>query len=393
MHAGASRLLDIVMDQSMTAPTHALPCPAAGQRPIVYRDMTFETEIPSPRRSTSTKDGVELPTPPDLHKYESPFTWKESRKAITTYLSCTVTVATAYSAGAYVAAMDQLMAAWGISEVAFASGVTAFTVGFGIAPMVLAPFSEINGRYPVFVVTGILFVLCHIFCAVTQSFAGMLLARFFGGVGGSTFSTMVGGVVSDIYQVEDRNTPMTLFAGAAMFGTGLGPLVSGFIAHRTSWHWIFYVQAISCGFLIFLVIVFFQETRGSVLLSRRAKAVNAWYDRCEQVGFYAHASVATEEKPVGSDRLRWKVKADEERESLGNMIRVSIYRPFHLLVTEPVVFFFSLWISFSWAVLYLNFSSIPLVFKTNHGFNLEQNGAVFAGMSHSSAAFPRVPHH
>lgn len=56
--------------------------------------------------------------------------------------------------------------------------------------------------------------------------------------------------------------------------------------------------------------------------------------------------------------------------------------PFHedMLFTEPVVFFFSLWAAFSWAVLYLQFSSIPLVFKTNHKFNIEQSGAVFTCM-------------
>lgn len=52
-----------------------------------------------------------------------------------------------------------------------------------------------------------------------------------------------------------------------------------------------------------------------------------------------------------------------------------------LLFTEPVVFFFSLWVAFSWAVLYLQFGSIPLVFQTNHGFDLEQSGAVFTGKS------------
>lgn len=51
-----------------------------------------------------------------------------------------------------------------------------------------------------------------------------------------------------------------------------------------------------------------------------------------------------------------------------------------MLVTEPVVFFFSLWVSFSWATLYLQFSSVPLVFRTNHNFNVEQTGAVFTGM-------------
>jgi len=89
--------------------------------------------------------------------------------------------------------------------------------------------------------------------------------------------------------------------------------------------------------------------------------------------------------PVGlekteTQRLRWKVKSDEERESVTKMIGISVYRPFHLLTTEPVVFFFSLWVAFAWAVLYLTFGSIPLVFGRQHGFDLEQSGAVFAAM-------------
>ena len=90
--------------------------------------------------------------------------------------------------------------------------------------------------------------------------------------------------------------------------------------------------------------------------------------------------VSPDSEKVESQRIRWKVKSDEERESITKMIGISIYRPFHLLVTEPVVFFFSLWVSFSWAVLYLTFGSIPLVFSTSHGFNIQESGAVFAAM-------------
>lgn len=50
-----------------------------------------------------------------------------------------------------------------------------------------------------------------------------------------------------------------------------------------------------------------------------------------------------------------------------------------LLLTESVVFWFSLWTAFAWAVLYLTFSSIPLVFETNHDFNIQEVGAVFGG--------------
>ncbi len=173
--------------------------------PIVYHYLVFETELPSPTSLGPTRDGSPLPEPPDLRNYISPFTWSESQKTFTTWLSCLITVVTAYTAGSYSPASDQLTEYLGVSQTAILVGITTFTTGFAIAPMVLAPFSELNGRRPVFIASGVLFVLCQLCCAVTRSYPGMLVARFFAGVGGSTFSTMVGGVVSDIYHTEGIN--------------------------------------------------------------------------------------------------------------------------------------------------------------------------------------------
>jgi MFS family permease len=69
----------------------------------------------------------------------------------------------------------------------------------------------------------------------------MLASRFFAGVGSSTFSTMVGGLVANIYLLEDRNCPIALFSGAAVLGVGLDPLVAGFVAEETTWRGIFHV--------------------------------------------------------------------------------------------------------------------------------------------------------
>jgi len=346
--------------------------------PISYHYLTFETALPSPSTSFST-DGQVAPPQPDLVKYTSPFDWPESRKNFMIWLSCVATAVTAYTAGSYAPASSQMAAEWDVSEVAVVAGITTFCSGFAIAPMVLAPFSEINGRYPVFVGAGIVYLICQICCAVTPTYAGMLVARFWVGAGSSVFSTMVGGVVSDLYHAEGRNTPMALFSGAALFGTGMGPLVSGFVAQNTSWRWVFWLQVITCGCLITAVTAFFRETRGSILLSRKARRLNKWYEEREAAGYFGFDMTIGSEK-TESQRIRWKVKSDEERESIAKMIGISVYRPFHLLVTEPVVFFFSLWVAFAWAVLYLTFGSIPLVFGRSHGFDTQQSGAVFAAM-------------
>lgn len=342
---------------------------------IVWQYLTFETDLPHPTSVHPTRaDQDPPPEPPNLANYIDPFEWSRTRKNITIWVACVITALTAFTAGAYTPGVSQMTREWGISKVAALVGITTFTTGFAIAPMVLAPFSEINGRRPVFIASGLLFVICQLCTGLTQSYAGMLVVRFLVGVGGSTFSTMVGGVVSDIYHAQDRNKPMALFSGAALFGTGLGPLVCGFIAQDLSWRWIFYMQAIADAIMVAVIILIFKETRGSVLLSRKAKALNKWYEEREAAGYFGFDIQGS------LQRLRWKVKADEDRVSLSKMISVSLIRPFHLLFTEPVVFWFSLWVAFSWAVLYLTLAAIPLVFQTNHGFSLQQANAVFASL-------------
>ncbi|KAK7902606.1 hypothetical protein LTR67_002252 [Exophiala xenobiotica] len=348
---------------------------------VRYRYLTFESEIPL---TPAFPPGVETEYPPcpNLRHYDNPFSWSKKRKNWMTWLSCSANITAAYSAGSYASPAFVLTKKWGVSEVAYNVGITIFTCGFGFAPMVLAPFSETNGRRPVFIVTGALFVICQMCCALTDSYGGMLAARFFLGVGGSTFSTMVGGILADVWVTAERNTPMVLFTGATMLGTGLGPLVSGFVAQNLSWRWVWWIQVMTSGTLVSLVTIFFRETRGTIILSRKAKLLNKWYEELEQAGAIGMEIDATdlEKNDKKCCRIRWKVKADEERSSLGRMIAVSLYRPIHMLFTEPVVFFFSLWIGFSWAVLYLQFGSIPLVFEVNHGFDLQQTGAVFTAI-------------
>ena len=198
----------------------------------------------------------------------------------------------------------------------------------------------------------------------------------------ATFSTMVAGILADIYIASERNTPMVIFVGATLAGTGLGPLISGFVGQNLSWRWIWYIQTITCGILMAAVTFFFKETRGSVLLSRKAKALNKWYEELEAAGYIGFQIPQTngDDKMTKRQRVRWKVKSDEQRATLTVMIKTSLLRPFHFLFTESVVFWFSAWVAFSWGILYLTFDAVPLVFRTNHNFSLQETGAVFSAM-------------
>lgn len=299
---------------------------------IIYHYLTFDTELPRPSPpplNSSPTIPKDLLSAPDLSKFQDPFTWSPWRKRFTIYISCTATMFTAYNAGSYAPPLQGFAAEYGVSELAALTGITTFCLGFAIAPMVLAPFSEIMGRYPVFVVAGIVFEAFQIACAFSPNLACMLIARFLVGGGSSVFSSMVGGVITDIYHQKDRNTAMALFSGGALFGTGLGPLVAGTLAQHRPWRYVFWVQSITCAVLILIIIVFFKESRGSVLLSKKAKTLNGWYENREKAGMYGIdvPNPGGDTFGVVSQRIRWKVKSDEARESIPKMMKFSVSFP------------------------------------------------------------------
>ncbi|KAL6876882.1 MFS general substrate transporter [Trichoderma novae-zelandiae] len=380
-----------------------------GSAPISYLYLTFNTDLPSPPTIQQPGlDGRQPPQCPDLAAYTSPLTWGATRKSILLILSCLATFLTAYTAGAYAPPANIMANDFGTSRLVVLVGITTFCLGFAFAPMALAPMSEIWGRYPIFIVAGTVFVVFQAVCSVMPDAAGMLVSRFLVGTGGSVFSAVVGGVLADLWEKEERNTPMALFSGAVLAGTGAGPLVSTALietvgSNDRAWKWSFWTQVILDSGLLLALVLFFAESRASVLLSRKAKKLNKWYGDLETHGIYGlrisselalMASAASSQTTITPNlngpsvpstprlrRIRWIVKEDEQRASLGHIVLTSIRRPFHLLLTEPVVFCFSLWAAFSWGVLYLSFSVVPFLY----GENFSLSSRVYVAMMIASA--------
>ncbi|RBR21208.1 hypothetical protein FVER53590_29006 [Fusarium verticillioides] len=296
----------------------------------------------------------------EADKFLSPFSWSGREKAITLLGPFMASTLAAYTAGAYALASEPLRAKWDTSDTLFNIGISLFVVGFAFTPMILAPISETHGRYWTFVGSGVVFLLGTLGCAVTESYAGMMISRLITGNGAAVFATLTGGVVSDLYSKEDRNTPMALYSMTIMVGASLGPLVSGSVVDLLGWRWIFFIQVIAIGITTTTLFLLFEETRSNVLLRRKRFVLNA--------------------VPIKTSAGKPIIFAPEIEERLSIEVSIiwrSFAFPLQLLSKEPIVFCMSLWVSFAWAIMYMQFSSIGLVFRSVYGFDNADVGAVY----------------
>ncbi|GAP90876.1 putative MFS multidrug transporter [Rosellinia necatrix] len=327
--------------------------------------------------------GVELQgdvalSPEQRKSLQAPVDWTQGRKAAVLAAPFVAGLLAAYSAGSYSLASEQLRDLWDVSYTEYNIGITIFVSGFAFAPVIMAPVSEAHGRYGVFVGAGVVFFLGTLGCALTPSYAGMLVSRFVTGTGASIYATLTGGVVSDLYDKEDRNTPMTLYSLNIIIGTGLGPLVSGLLVTYIGWRWIFYLQLILIGLTTLAIALFFSETRSNVVLRRKCAALNSLYSTSDEAGLKQEA-LAASNLSRGRTTVFFQPEGEKPKFNVATVLR-SFTFPLKLLTTEPIVFWFSAWVSFAWAILYLQFVSIGIVFRDVYDFNSAQVGAVYTAV-------------
>jgi MFS family permease len=105
--------------------------------------------------------------------------------------------------------------------------VSIYMLGFAFGSLLMAPISELYGRFWIFNICNVVFLAMNIGCAATHDLGGFLICRFLAGVVGSAPLTIGGGTIADVTEPEDR--------GKAMSGFGLGPLLGPVSTPMLAW--------------------------------------------------------------------------------------------------------------------------------------------------------------
>ncbi|KZT27656.1 MFS general substrate transporter [Neolentinus lepideus HHB14362 ss-1] len=287
---------------------------------------------------------------------EDPRNWSNGYRWYLTAVVALSVIACAFGSAIVTGDFDGIEAEFGVSEVVVALSVSLMVVGFGIGPLAWSPLSELYGRKLLLAVPFWVYVIFNIPCALAKNIGTLLVCRFLCGIFASAPLTLAGGVISDIWDNNERGFAIAIFAAAPYGGPVLAPLVGGFIGMQVGWRWLFWVNMIFAAVCAVLVTIM-PETYAPVLLKKRAARM-----RKEQ----GRDNIVTEQELFPRP--------------FSEVLVETLIRPFQMLLTEPILLLMSLYISLIYGLLYAFFFSFPVVFGEGYGFSDGIVGVTFCSV-------------
>lgn len=104
------------------------------------------------------------------------------------------------------------------SQLLGAFAVSVYLLGFAVGPLFLSPLSEIYGRCIILNVSNVVFCAFSLGCALAPNLGGLIVMRFFAGLGGSACLTIGTGVIADMFVPQERGKAVAMYSIGILFG-------------------------------------------------------------------------------------------------------------------------------------------------------------------------------
>ncbi|KAK7890096.1 hypothetical protein LTR67_008561 [Exophiala xenobiotica] len=147
--------------------------------------------------------------------------------------------------------------------------VTIWELGEAGGPLLIAPLSELFGRYPVMNAANIGFIAATILAALCQSTPLFIAARALTGLAVAS-NVLNPAIVGDMFISEQRGSAMSAIMLAPLIGGAIGPAISGAIAQSLGWRQVVWMSVILASVCEVLFLTCFRETYKVPILRRKA---------------------------------------------------------------------------------------------------------------------------
>ncbi|KAI0133470.1 MFS transporter [Xylariales sp. AK1849] len=234
--------------------------------------------------------------------------------------------------------------------------VTIWELGEAAGPLLIAPLSEIYGRYPVINVCNVGFIAATTLAALCQSAPLFIAARALTGLAVAS-NVLNPAIVGDMFISEQRGSAMSLIQLAPLIGGALGPLISVLIAEGLGWRASIWMSVILAGIAELLFLTCFRETYKVPILRRKAARLRG---------------------ETGNTSLRTVFDVDAQNAS---KLRDAVLRPATVLYGSGVLQVLSLFGSVGFSFFYIMSTTLPDITEGIYNLSPTVTGAAYISFS------------
>jgi MFS family permease len=233
--------------------------------------------------------------------------------------------------------------------------VTIWELGEAAGPLLIAPLSELYGRYPVFNAANGLFIIGVIVAGLSQSSATFIFARFLTGLAVAS-NVLNPAIIGDMFSTESRGSAMSLIMLAPLLGGAVGPAIAGAIVQSATWRHIMWMSLALAGTAELAFLMLFRETYKVPILKRRAARLR---------------------RETGDETL----KTAFDGEDTGSELWAAIKKPAFVFFGSFVLQITSLYGAMSFSYFYIMSTTLPDILQDVYGFDPALTGTSFLSFS------------
>ncbi|KAF5868420.1 putative mfs multidrug protein [Botrytis fragariae] len=167
----------------------------------------------------------------ELHGSEDPQNWSKFRKwsiiGVISAMTLVVNLATGMCTPAAPQILEEISP--NASKVYINIVVSIWELGEACGPLLAAPLSEVYGRYPIYHIANVLFVVFSIAGALSTNIGMLVAFRFFNGFAVASI-TLNSSIVGDMFIIQERGRAMAVMGIAPLLGPVSGPLIGGYMS-------------------------------------------------------------------------------------------------------------------------------------------------------------------
>ncbi|KAK5128128.1 hypothetical protein LTR08_004182 [Meristemomyces frigidus] len=164
------------------------------------------------------------------------------------------------SSTSILAASTEVVQTYNTTPAIFGYSNCLYMVFMGLAPLFWGPMGQTFGRKWTLTASAVIFCVFSIGSALAPNLAAFFVMRVLTAFAGTSFLTVGGAVIGDVYRPVERGVAYGWFLSGTLIGPALGPLIAGIIVNFVSWRYIFWLQTVLAVLATAAVIFLIPET-------------------------------------------------------------------------------------------------------------------------------------